>query len=203
MTLIPGVGDGFFNDSDPTVFPLNESPGLIFAGSFESGAGLDVIALDPGTSNVTLITGLSTGAIAQQVISSGGSDPVAALALRGSNGFDDLVVANNGDGKVSLFQGSADGLILEEVDSLPGDLSPTGLGIASRGIDDLFVYATTENADTASLLLFSLTGSSSSSSGPDLTLAPLQEFSLPLIGTPGSADSSLTSSAEDSAARRD
>ncbi len=199
LTLIPGVGGGFFNDNDPTVFPLDETPGLIFAGPFESGAGLDVVALDPGTSYVTLISGLSTGAFAQQVISSGGSDPVAALALRGSNGFEDLVVANNADGKVSLLLGSADGLILEEVDSLPGGLSPTGLGIASHGINDLVVYATAENAADASLLLFSLSGLSSGSSGPDLTLAPLQESSLPLIGTPGSADANLSSIAEESA----
>ncbi len=199
LTLIPGVGDGFFNVSDSTVFPLNESPGPIFAGPFESGAGLDIVALDPGTSDVTLISGLATGAYAQQIISSGGSDPIAALPVRGSNGFEDLFVANNGDGTVSLLLGSADGLILGGVDSLPGGLSPTGLGIASIGINDLDVYAATENADTASLLLFSLNGLSFGSSGPGLTLAPLQDSSLPLIGTPGSADVNLTLSAEDSA----
>ena len=81
--LLPSLGDGFFNDANPTIIPLSESPGLIFAGSFEGGTGLDIVALDPGTGDVTLISGLSTGSPTSQIFSSGGLDPVAAFAVPG------------------------------------------------------------------------------------------------------------------------
>ena len=101
LRLLPGVGNGFYNDSAASVFPLAEIPGAIFAGPFEGGSSLDIVALDPGTSNVTLISGILTGTPVTEIFSSGGFDPVAALAVLGSSGFLDLVVVNNGDGSVA------------------------------------------------------------------------------------------------------
>ena len=40
LMLLRGVGDGFFDDSSPIIFPLIESPGPIFAGPFR-GVGLE------------------------------------------------------------------------------------------------------------------------------------------------------------------
>jgi hypothetical protein len=162
---------------------LSESPGPIFAGPFEAGTGLDIVALNPGTGDVTLISGLSSGAPTSQVFSSGGFDPVAAFALLGSNGFEDLVIANNGDGRVALLEGTPDGLALEEVNNSLGGLSPTALALASIHDNDLDVYATTEGEETASLLVFSLSASSPVLGGSGLTLVTLQESSLPLIAT--------------------
>ena len=185
VMVLRGLGGGYFDDSNPIVVPLADSPGPIFAGSFSAGPGTDIVALDPGTGNVTLISGLATGAATTRVFSSGGIDPVAAFSIRDPDGFDDLVVANNGDGQVALLAGGPQGLSVEEVSRALDLLSPTGLAPASFQNDTLEVYATTEGQETASLLVFSLGGldNPSAAAGGGLALLPLQESSLPLIAT--------------------
>ena len=74
--------------------------------------------------------------------------------MLGSNGFEDLVVANNADGPVALLEGGPDGLTLEEVNNSLGGLSPTGLALASLQNNDLDLYAATEGQEAASLLVF-------------------------------------------------
>jgi hypothetical protein len=200
LMLLPSLGNGFFNDVGPTVIPLSESPGLIFAGSFGGGTGLDVVALDPGTSDVTVISGLFTGAPATEIFSSGGVDPVAAFAVMGLNGFEDLVVANNADGRVALLAGSPQGLTVEAVDSSLDLQNPTGLALASLLNNNLEVYATTDGEETASLLIFALGGQSISAltaSGQSLSLLPLRESSLPLIATLLTPFVDLNASAEE------
>ena len=198
VMLLPSLGDGFFNDVDPTVFPLAESPGQIFVGPFGVETGLDIVALNPGTGNVTLISGFFTDTPQSRIYSSGGLDPVAAFAVMGADGFDDLVVANNADGRVALLAGGPEGLSIDEVNSL--ELSnPTGLWPASIHNNELEVYAATEGVEAASLLMFSLGSASSSTSGsPGLTLLPLQESSLPLIATLLSPYINLNASEEES-----
>jgi len=186
LMLLPSLGNGFFNDVDPTVIPLSESPGSIFAGPFGVGTGLDIVALNPGTGDVTMISGMFTGSPTSQIFSSGGLDPVAAFAVKGLNGFEDLVVANNADGRVALLAGGPQGLTLEEVNNSLDLLNPTGLALASLLNNNLEVYASTEGEEAASLLVFSLGGlstSSSTASGQSLTLLPLRDSSLPLIAT--------------------
>ena len=85
-------------------------------GAFGAVSGLEHVALDPDTGDVTLITGLmGPDSPTSQEFSSGGLDPVAAFAVPGSNGFDDLVVANNVDGRIALLTGGPEGLTLEQV----------------------------------------------------------------------------------------
>ena len=41
LMVLPSLGNGFFNDLDPTIIPMDESPGLIIvSGSFGGGTGL-------------------------------------------------------------------------------------------------------------------------------------------------------------------
>ena len=105
LMMLTGLGNGFFNFQNPTIIPLAESPGPIFAGQFEGDTSLDVVALDPGTGSVTLITGLATDAPTSEIFDSGGFDPVAAFTVLGSNGFLDLVVADKADGSVGGTSG--------------------------------------------------------------------------------------------------
>ena len=181
LMLLEGRGDGFFTPL--TSIALDQTPGAIFAGPFEGGSSLDIVVLDPGTSDVTLVSGDLTGAVTTQVFSSGGFDPVSALAILGSSGFEDLVVANNADGSVALLQGTPLGLSVEEINSSLAGLNPTGLALASVHNDDVDIYATTAGDETASLLVFSLGSSSLVPSGSSLTLFPSQETSLPLVAT--------------------
>jgi hypothetical protein len=186
LMVIPSLGNGFFNDADSTIIALKESPGQIFAGSFGDGTGLDIVALDPGTSAVTLIFGLSTGSPVSQDFSSGGLDPAAAFAVNGSNGFDDLVVANNADGKIALLTGGPQGLTLDQVDDSRDLLNPTGLALASLQNNNLEVYASTAGEANPIPLEFSLGGlggPSTIAGGQALTLLTLSDSSLPLIAT--------------------
>ena len=84
--------------------------------------------------------------------------------MNGSNGFDDLVVANNADGRVALLAGGPQGLTLEQVNDSLDLLSPTGLALASLQNNSLEVYASTAGDESATLLRFSLGGLGGSSS---------------------------------------
>ena len=52
--LIPGVGGGFFNDQNPTIFAVGNSPGPIFVGNFNGSPGL--LTVNSGSNDLTLIT---------------------------------------------------------------------------------------------------------------------------------------------------
>ena len=131
---------------------MNESPGLIFGGSFGAGPGLDIVALDPGTGDVTLISGLRPVRPTSARFSPRAASILSRRSVFGPNGFDDLVVANNADGRVALLAGGPQGLTVEEVNDSLDLLSPTGLALASLQNNNLEVYATTEGKETASLL---------------------------------------------------
>jgi FG-GAP-like repeat len=186
LMVIPSIGGGFFNAMNPMIIPLPESPGPLLPGFFGPGPGLDIVVLDPGTSEVTLISGLSGGSPTIQQIPSGGLDPVAAVTVQGSNGFDDLVVANNADGAVALLAGGPQGLALAQVNDSLDFMNPTGLAFASISNFSLEVYAATAGADSAILLGFSLGGlgePSANFGGQALTLLSSSGSTLPLIAT--------------------
>ncbi len=127
----------------------------MFVGPFEDLNRPDIAMIEPRTGNVALITGLSNDEPTVHIVSSGGLDPISAISLLGSNGYEDLVIANRGDGQVSLLEGGPNGLGLEEVNYSLSGPSPTGLALASIQSNTLAVFASTEGADAASLLLFS------------------------------------------------
>ena len=82
--------------------------------------GQDLVTVNSGSNSVTLISGLGSASPLMQTISSGGIDPTAAFAVDLSgNGLDSLVVANNGDGNISLFLSGENGLALSSVLSSP------------------------------------------------------------------------------------
>ena len=86
---------------------MGTNPTALFVGQFTGGPGQDLVTVNSGSNNVTLISGLGTGVDpVTQTISSGGIDPTAAFAVPlTGNGLDSLVVANNGDGNISLLPG--------------------------------------------------------------------------------------------------
>ena len=178
VMLLPSLGGGFFNDQAPMTIQLSETPGPLIFGDFGVQAGRELVTLDPGTSEVTVISGLSTGTPLLQNFYSGGTDPVAAITVEGSNGFDDLVVANNGDGQVALLAGGLGGLTVESVQSV---LSPTGLVLASFQNNTLEVFASAVGSESAIPLTFSLVGTGVST--PGLALLPLRDSAFPLIAT--------------------
>jgi len=191
--LLQGIGNGFFNDQNPTIYPVGTNPDALFVGQFTVGSGQDLVTVNSGSNNLTVISALGSGSPQMQSISSGGVDPIAAFAVDlTGNGLDSLVVANNGDGHISLLTGGDNGLALSSVLSSPGLPNPSGLALASFGGGNLEFYATTEGEQSATLLGFQLEESgagavsslsSASSPGGSAQLLSLNETSLALIGT--------------------
>jgi hypothetical protein len=194
VRVLPGIGNGFFNDQNPTVYPVGTNPAWLFVGNFTGGAGQDIATVNAGSNDITVISQLASGAPVMQSVSSGGIDPTAGFQVElTANGQDGLVVANNGSGSFSLLEPGDNGLALTSVLSTSGLPNPSGLALASFSGGNLEFYATTEGEASASLLGFQLeeTGggalgsesSTSSSGGGGAQLVSSNPSSLALIGT--------------------
>ena len=190
VLLLEGLGNGFFNDQNPTVYPVGTTPTALLVGQFTGGSGLGFATVNSGSDNVTVVSGLAAGTTQTQTISSGGLDPTTAfeVGLTG-NGLDSLVVANNGNGNIALLQADESGLSLASVLSSPGLPNPSALALASFSNGEMEFYATNEGESSASLLGFQLEeggGASSislaSSTGGGAQLLSLNETSLALVG---------------------
>jgi hypothetical protein len=190
--VLPGVGNGFFNDQSPMIIPVGTNPTAIFAGQFTTGQGQDLVTVNAGSNSVTVISGLGSLSPLTQTISSGGIDPTAAFAVPlTTNGAEGLVVANNADGNFSLFEPGDNGLTLSSVFSSPGLPNPSALALASFNGANLEFYAATEGETSASLLGFQLeeggggglSTPSISETGGAAQLVSLNDTSLALVGT--------------------
>jgi hypothetical protein len=153
VTLLPGVGRGFFNDQSPKTFHVGTTPVQTLVGDFTGDGHLDLVAVNRGSNNLTFISNFTNpSAAAEFSISSGGNSPVAAVAVDANhNGIDDLIVANNGDGIVSLLLGEPAGLALAETLSFADLAHPTDLAEVSDAAG-VRVYGVGDASETATLL---------------------------------------------------
>src|SRR5262249_11272879 len=127
-------------------------------------------------------------------LSSGGSDPVAAFVFSSGSGYDDLVVANNGDGALALFTGGPDGLTLFSTTFEPDLPNPTALAFAGVVGDKFEFSGPPEGREAAILVALSLGGQSPlpppitepsvTPAGTDVAqLVALDDSSLALVGS--------------------
>ena len=107
---------------------------------------------------------------------------MAAVVFPSGNGFDNVIVANNGDGHVVLLEGSAEGLILDSTKH-PGVAKPNGAGVLDFHRGQVEVYAATEGREAATLLTFQLGGETGGMPHGTPQLHPLHDSSLPLVTT--------------------
>jgi hypothetical protein len=188
VTLLPGVGLGFFNDQNPRIYSVGSDPVTSFVGNFNGQP--DLVTVNAGSNDLTLISGFEGASPIVTTIASGGVDPTTAFAFAAGSGFEDLVVGNGGNGVLALFEGGTDGLSLTSTTSEPDLPSPTALVFAGLAGGEVQFYAATEGREAAALVALSLGGQIAP--GPVLTpsptvavaqLVPLQESSLALAGT--------------------
>ena len=53
ISLLPGVGNGFFNDRDAIRFATGLSPRQILVGNFDLAPGLDLVSINAGSNDLT------------------------------------------------------------------------------------------------------------------------------------------------------
>ena len=138
------------------------------AGTFDGKP--DLVTVNSGSNSLTVISDVNSAHPQTFTISSGGTDPVSAFAFNNGNGFDDLVVANNGDGAFALFEGSAEGLTLVSTEFNSNLPNPTALAFEGVIGDQIDFYAATEGREDAILVALALGGAGSI---PGSTGAPI------------------------------
>ncbi len=189
VALLPGVGQGFFDDTNPRTYSVGTDPGPTFVGDFNGQP--DLITVNAGSNDLTLISGFNGPDSVATTVSSAGLDPATAFEFSSDTGFDNLVVGNGGDGVLALFEGSSEGLTLSASETVSGLPSPSSLAFASLSGGQVQFFAATEGQEAAALVALSLGGgeisaitafASPAASGV-AQLVPLQETSLALVGT--------------------
>ena len=183
--VLPAIGNGFFDDQNPTVYAVGTNPSSLFVGNFTGALGQEIATVNSGSNTVSLVSNLGSASPVTQSVSSGGTDPAAAFMVPGT-GAASLVVANSGNGSISLFEGGENGLSLNSVLSTAGLPNPSALALASFGTSGLEFWATNDGEQSASLLGFQLqesTAETSAAVSSSATLLSLNESSLALVGT--------------------
>ena len=193
VRLLPGVGGGFFNDQDPRIFSVGSQPSQIMVGTFTPGQGPQILTVNGGSNDVTVISNFNSNAPVIQSFPTGGTDPVAALGVDlAGDGLESLIVANSGDGLFTLLGGAgADGLEIEATLANAALPEPTALALDTFDSSSVEFYAVTAGVDAALALAFILPeglafrspvpGDSAFESPAQLV--PLTETSLALVGT--------------------
>ena len=189
VTILQSIGGGFFNDQQPDTLAVGSRPGPIFIGNFDGKP--DIVTVNAGSNDLTLISGYNGPDPVISTIASGGLDPVTAFEFSSSTGFDDLVVGNNDDGVLALFEGGEDGLSLISTETDPNLPSPSDLAFATLAGGQVQFYAATEGRESAELVAFSLSGATPGQSpssqqpaeSPSPALIPLEESALALVTT--------------------
>jgi len=197
VRLLPGVGNGFFIDSGPQVktftLPAGSNPVQVMVGTFLPNQGPEILTVNRGSNDVTVISDFTSLTPVFDSFSTGGIEPVAAIAVTFSGeAQESLVVANEGDGLFTLL-GGTDGLDLEQTQSKSYLPEPTALDLASLSGNEVSFYATTAGVEAAFTLNFILPGfsasvspvpgSSSAIAEAPAQLLALSETSLALVGT--------------------
>jgi hypothetical protein len=189
VTLLPGSSLADFDVPAETTFSVGAGPGPLFLDNFNGQT--DLLTVNAGSNDLTLISGFGGPDPVTSTIPSGGIDPDAAFAFADGSGFEDLVVGNAGDGELALFEGGLSGLSLTAAATEPNLPDPTALAFSALTGGQVQFYAATAGRESAELVAFSLgieTGLSASSDASFAAssvaqLVPLSESSLPLVAT--------------------
>jgi CSLREA domain-containing protein len=167
VQIFPGIGGGFFNEQPQAVktYAVGQAPSSLFLGNF-SGSGLGLATLNAGSNNGTLIGNVGSPNPVIQSFPTGGNSPTSGFAGDfTNNGFTDLVVGNNGDGRLALLLGGPGGLSLSQTISSAEVPNPTALSFAEVSNGLLEFYVSTAGVEAAMNLAFDLNASPESESG--------------------------------------
>lgn len=141
LSLVPAVGGGFFDDVRTLTRSTGLTPGAIIPLPGPGGGSSGVGVVNGGSNSITMFPDFVHSDV-EETIGTGGVRPVAAVAGDlNQDGFTDILVANNGDGAITLLEGGEGGfkVLLERI-----LLHPTDLALGS---DPNECYVTQEGED--------------------------------------------------------
>jgi hypothetical protein len=131
VMMLDGLGGGFFNDVAPTVFATGRNPTQTLIGDFD-GHGVGFVTLNRDSNSLTFYSGFDSAH--RRDLSSGGSDPITAVAADfNTDGLLDLIVGNGGDGIFSIFAGEQAGLSFANSFSDASLAHPAALALGQFG----------------------------------------------------------------------
>ena len=108
VALPEGRGTGLLQRPGSRLYPVGTAPVTSFVGNFNGQP--DLVTVNADSNDLTVISGFEGSDPVVSTVSSGGVDPATAFDFTAGDGFNDLVVGNDGDGALALFEGSEDGL---------------------------------------------------------------------------------------------
>jgi hypothetical protein len=166
VVVLRGLGDGFFDDTDPLTLPAGPSPFRAFVGTFDDATGPDLAILDSESSDLTYYSDFLGGNTTAQSIPTGGPDPIAGVIGTSSDGYSVLYIAHDGEDSISVLDGAPDGPALAASVSLGSPVQPTDLVITPDGAGSVRLYVSAAGANGVILLTITLGfGSGMASSG--------------------------------------
>jgi hypothetical protein len=164
VSVLLGNGDGTFQA--PQLINLPSTPGSVVLGDFTGNGHLDIATAAISTGNlsdntVSVLLGNGNGTFQAPQTYRVGNDPgltTASLVAQdlAGNGRLDLVVANGGDGTVSVLMGNGDGTFQPEQAYATGAQGAGAVAVADFNGDgrlDLAITSGSFNASTVSILL--------------------------------------------------
>jgi hypothetical protein len=152
VRIVPVTPAGWFDAAAARVLPTGPDPMKALVGDFGDDGALGLVTLDTGGNDLTYYADIASPASTGRQINSGGEGPIDGL-VRDVNGKSGLLVANYGDGQVSLFLPGAAGPTYAGGLESPGG-HPTALAANPAGGDPWSVYVADAGSESAGALNF-------------------------------------------------
>lgn len=174
VAVLPGLGNGFFNDVSPVVTAVGPNPASLVAVLTAAGPGF--VTLNAGANTFSVLTNFSaSGFTVTSTFNTGGTTPVGGVANDfNADGLTDLLIANNSDGQISLFLGSEDGFDLARIFTDARVPNPSALALSALDSSSGF-WVTTDGVEQAFFIPFNREQVTES--------LPLEESELAVVAT--------------------
>lgn len=140
-------GDGYFSNQS-ALLDTGNNPEEVFVGQFDGQGGLDLVTINAGSNDVTMIEDFMAAPVTSTIFS-GGTLPLAGAVVE-VNGVIELLVANAGNGVLEVLQFTSTGLeVVATLDTSAPNLADLALVVVGNVVQ---VYGTDAGSEVAFLL---------------------------------------------------